>query len=90
MTFSPFLTYLNMHPTRGDVVRVRSFLIFDDTMFIMLLSNENVTWHYQCKLDKDIPNCILWHVWNDSRENDIFALFALLKHASYPSGLSQI
>ena len=59
-------------------------------MFMMLIQTENVTWHYQCELDKDIPNYILVLVSNDSRENDIFALFALLKHAPYQRGCSQI
>ena len=55
----------------------------------MLLWTENVTWHHQCEVDKDIPNCILRLIRNDSRENHIFALFALLKHAPYKRDFSQ-
>ena len=58
-------------------------------MFMMLIQTETVTWHYQCGLDKDISNYILVLIWNDGRENDIFALFGYFKHAPYQSGFNQ-
>jgi hypothetical protein len=73
----------NVHHARGGVVRFESVLVFDDTTFNMLPRTENIALNHQCEFDKFNRNCILWLIWNDSRQNDIFTLFDQPKRAPY-------